>query len=59
MNMVEMVILMIVLITALGVYVLPLAAGIWMERRDRKRRGEPDPEGARYDERLDAEDGVG
>ena len=49
--MVEMVILILVLIAAFGIYLLPFAAGIYMERRDRRRRGEPDPERARYDER--------
>lgn len=51
MKPVEAVILVFFLVFALLIYLLPLAAGLYMERKDRRRRGEPDPEKAKYDER--------
>ena len=51
MKPVEITILVIFLVLAVLIYFLPLAAGLYMERRDRRTRGEPDPEKARYDER--------
>lgn len=51
MKPVEITILIIFLVLAVLIYFLPLAAGLCMERKDRKTRGEPDPEKAKYDER--------
>lgn len=48
---VENVILITVLVIAGLIYILPFAAGIYIEQHDRKKRGEPDPEKALYDER--------
>lgn len=48
---VENVILITVLVIAGLIYILPMAAGLYIERQDRKKRGEPDPEKALYDER--------
>lgn len=48
---IENVILITVLVLAGLIYILPMAAGLYIERQDRKKRGEPDPEKALYDER--------
>lgn len=48
---IENVILITVLVVAGLIYILPMAAGLYIERQDRKKRGEPDPEKALYDER--------
>lgn len=48
---VENVILITVLVIAGLIYILPMVAGIYIEQQDRKKRGEPDPEKALYDER--------
>ena len=51
MKRMEIIILIVVVVLALLIYLLPMIAGICMERKDRKTRGESDPEKARYDER--------
>ena len=51
MSMMEKGVLMIVLGLAGLIYILPLIAGIYMERQDRRKRGEPDSTRAQYDER--------
>lgn len=48
---IENVILITVLVIAGLIYILPMVAGIYIEQQDRKKRGEPDPEKALYDER--------
>lgn len=50
MNTEKVVLITVLVITGL-IYILPLAAGLYVERRDRQKRGEPDPEKALYDER--------
>lgn len=47
----DTVILVVVLVLAGLIYILPMVAGICIEQQDRKKRGEPDPEKALYDER--------
>ena len=49
--MIEKIILAIVVVAAVLIYILPLAAGLYIEQRDRKKRGEPDTSKAQYDER--------
>lgn len=44
-------VLMLVLGLAGLIYILPLAAGLYFERQDRRKRGEPDDTKAQYDER--------
>ena len=51
MSMMEKGVLMIVLGLVGLIYILPLMWGIYMERQDRRKRGEPDSTRARYDER--------
>ena len=51
--MIENIILAIVAIAAALIYTLPLAVGIYIERQDRKKRGEPDPSKAQFDERQE------
>ena len=47
----EKIILAVLVIFAVLVWFMPLAAGIYIERQERKRRGEPDESKAQYDER--------
>lgn len=47
----EKVILAIIVIFAIVVWLLPLIAGIYLEKQEQKKRGEPDSSTAQYDER--------
>ena len=47
----EKIILAVLVIFAVLVWFMPLAAGIYIERQERKKRGEPDESKAQYDER--------
>ena len=49
--MMENIILVIVVIAAVLIYTLPFTVGLYIERQDRKKRGEPDTSKAQYDER--------
>lgn len=47
----DRVILTVLVVFAILVWLLPLIAGIYMEKQERARHGEPDDSKARYDER--------
>ena len=47
----EKIILTVLVIFAVLVWFMPLAAGVYIEQQERKKRGEPDESKAQYDER--------
>lgn len=51
MSALEKGILAVLLIFAAFLYILPLAAGLYAEQKERRKRGEPDAGKAQYDER--------
>lgn len=51
MNTPEKIILAVLVVFAILVYLIPLIAGICLERQEQKKRGEPDNSKAQYDER--------
>lgn len=51
MNTPEKIILAVLVAFAILVYLIPLVAGIYMEKQEQKKRGEPDDSKAQYDER--------
>lgn len=47
----EKIILTVLVVFAVLVWLVPLAAAIYLEKQEQKKRGEPDPEKAEFDER--------
>ena len=47
----EKIILAVLLIFAVLMWLMPVAAGLYIEQKERKKRGEPDTSKAQYDER--------